>query len=163
MERQSRQAQSRGMGTRRATRREDLQTEFQSSLHIPQHEIPDGMTYAWVRAAWFNQPDNSNASKKMRAGWEPVKRDAHPTLFGALNIPGVVQTNESYIVEGGLVLCQMPTKRYKARRQELEREARHVMDGVAGLEGINAPTFNNSSKAMIERETRTEHAEFQDE
>lgn len=158
---QSRQAQSRAAGERKAGRRKELQVDFQSTLHIPEHEIPDGMTYAWVRAAWFEKPDNTNVSKKMRAGWEPVKRDAHPSLFGALNIPGIVQTNETYITEGGLVLCQMPTHKFKQRKAALAAESAKVMNGVQGLDMVGAPTFDNSSRVQIERVS--EQPEFQDD
>lgn len=163
MERQSRQAQSRAAGTRRAGRREDLQAIFQSPLHIPEHNIPDGMTYAWVRAAWLNQPDNNNVSKKVRAGWNPVPRSRHPDLYPVIDIPGVAKTNEEVIAEGGLILCEMPTKAFKRRREALEAENRRIIDGVTGLDGVNAPTFNNSSKAQIEREIRHDTPEFQDE
>lgn len=161
MARQSRQAQSRAYESRRANHRPELQTSFQSSLHIPQHEIPDGMTYAWVRAAWFDKPDNSHVSAKIRGGWQPVLRSQHPNLYGAINIPGVTQTNETHIVEGGLILCQMPTKDFKKRRAQLDAENRAVMEGVQGLDAIGAPTFNNSSRTQIERVS--EEPEFQDD
>jgi len=162
MPRQSRQAQSRGAETRRANHRESLQSVFQSTLHIPQHVIPNGMTYAWVRSASMNQPDNTHISKKIRAGWSPVPRDRHPDMFPMINISGVMQSNETIIAEGGLILCEMPTKDFRRRREELESENRVVMEGIAwqqeGLGG--APTFNNSGRVQFERVT--DKPEFQD-
>lgn len=164
MARQSRQAQARATETRKASHRPELQSVFESTLHIPEHIIPDGMTYAWVRAAWLNQPDNTNVSNKIRAGWKPVPRDRHIDQFPIIDIPGVAQSNVSVIAEGGLILCEMPTRDFKRRRAELDAKNRDVMEGIAwqqqGLGG--APTFDNSSKVQIERRI-TERAEFQDE
>jgi len=166
MARQSRQAQTRAVESRRNNQRPEHQSVFQSTLHIPKHVIPDGMTYAWVRAAWMDRPDNNNVSAKIRGGWSPVPRDRHADMFPIIDIPGVTQSNAAVIAEGGLILCEMPTKKFLARRKEIESQNNEIMNGIAwqtdggGFQG--APTFNDSSRVVIERQIR-DAPEFQDE
>jgi hypothetical protein len=156
--RSSRGKETRNAESRTAEKREVHKAHWKSKLDIPKHVIPKGMTYSWVRVATLNQPDGSNWQSKMNSGWRPVPRDRHPDLFPSIPIPGV-QTNDTVINVGDLILCEMSTRDVLAAKRERERDTIEQVQSIQwALDGQQAaPTFNESSRVEVEQVV----AEFQ--
>jgi hypothetical protein len=113
----------------RSTR--DLKSRDKSAraVYVPPSNLPDptpepGWVYHWVGTHILGQANPTNVSQKMREGWEPVKATDHPELM----LMGNEKTGNVEI--GGLMLCKMPTERFRARQEYYNRQAQGQMDSV---------------------------------
>jgi hypothetical protein len=91
---------------------------------LPEPDKQPGYEYRWVRVASMGQSDAKNVSSKMREGWEPVKAVDHPELM----LMGSEKTGNVEI--GGLMLCKMPTERFRSRQDYYNNQAQGQMDSV---------------------------------
>jgi len=155
-----RRTQTRAAASRKADMRTMPKPHYQSRLHVPQHAVPTGMTYAWVRVATRNEPDPTNWQNKSIGGWKPVPRERHIELFPYVPVAGLEQ-NAEIINVGDLILCEKPTAEVQNDRKQQERETRETLESIEWtLDGpAAAPTFNESSRVQVERVV----AEFQDD
>ncbi len=109
----------------------DLKSRDKSAraVYVPPSNLPDptpepGWTYHWVGTHILGQANPTNVSQKMREGWEPVKAVDHPELM-------LVGNDKTGNVEiGGLMLCKMPTERFRARQEYYNKQAQGQMDSV---------------------------------
>ncbi len=81
--------------------------------YVPPSTLPDpdpepGMVFRWIATAVMGKLDPTNASKRLREGWVPVKAVDHPELQVAADASGNVEI-------GGLMLCKMPAAKAKQR------------------------------------------------
>ncbi len=154
----TRAAESREAVSRKSNKRPMPKPHWQSKLYIPQHVIPAGMTYKWVRVATLNQADGNNWQNNMIAGWKPVPRDRHVDLFPFIPIPGLAQ-EETYINVGSLILCERPSHEVAEDKAARERDTMEQVQSINWtLDGPNAaPVVNESEPVRIERAV----AEFQ--
>lgn len=113
-----------------------------SALPTPAPD-PD-WAYRWVAIAINATPDQTNASKRFREGWVPVRAEDYPELGLAANAGGNVEV-------GGLLLCKMPKERAKARDRFYQQQ------NAAQMESVDS-TFlrNNDSRMPLFAEKRTE-------
>ena len=109
----------------------DLKSREKSAraVYVPPSNLPDptpepGYVYHWVATAILGQANPTNVSQKMREGWVPVKAEDHPELM----LLGNEKTGNVEI--GGLMLCKMPTERYRARQDYFNSMAQGQMDSV---------------------------------
>lgn len=109
----------------------DLKSREKSAraVYVPPSNLPDptpepGYVYHWVATAILGQANPTNVSQKMREGWVPVKAEDHPELM----LLGNEKTGNVEI--GGLMLCKMPTERYRARQDYFNGMAQGQMDSV---------------------------------
>jgi hypothetical protein len=110
-----------------------------SPLHIPEHEIPDGMEYSWVRETVVGQYDEGNVTDKTRLGWRPVPADRHPSAASGAHFPGMKPTTEqaNIVRYRGLVLCERPAYIGEAIRNARMREQIEIMQSTPGMEGLD--------------------------
>jgi len=109
----------------------DLKSREKSarSVYTPPSNLPDttpepGWIYNWVGTHILGQSIPTNVSQKMREGWEPVKAVDHPELM----LAGSEKTGNVEI--GGLMLCKMPTERFRSRQDYYNNQAQGQMDSV---------------------------------
>ena len=109
----------------------DLKSREKSAraVYVPPSNLPDptpepGWVYHWVATHILGQSNPTNVSQKMREGWVPVKAEDHPELM----LLGNEKTGNVEI--GGLMLCKMPTERYRARQDYFNNMAQGQMDSV---------------------------------
>jgi hypothetical protein len=87
-------------------------------LHIPEEEIPAGLTYEWKRWSVSGQVDPFYIADMRSQGWEPVNPKNHPNWLP----PGY---NEPHIIKGGCILMERP--------EELTLEAKRELDALAKM------------------------------
>jgi hypothetical protein len=109
----------------------DLKSRDKSAraVYVPPSNLPDptpepGWTYHWVATHILGQSNPTNVSQKMREGWMPVKAEDHPELM----LMGNEKTGNVEI--GGLMLCKMPTEKYRARQEYFNNLAQGQMESV---------------------------------
>ena len=109
----------------------DLKSREKSAraVYVPPSNLPDptpepGWVYHWAATHILGQANPTNVSQKMREGWVPVKAEDHPELM----LLGNEKTGNVEI--GGLMLCKMPTERYRARQDYFNSMAQGQMDSV---------------------------------
>lgn len=98
-------------------------------VYTPPSSLPDptpepGYVYRWIATHVLGEALNTNVSKKMREGWEPVKAVDHPELM----LQGNEKTGNVEI--GGLMLCKMSREMAQARDEYFARQAQAQMDSV---------------------------------
>ncbi len=140
---------SRAAESRKADLREMPTAGYESALYIPQAIVPHGFTYRWIRLSTLNEPDHGNWSKRTRQGWKPVPRERHIDIYPYIPMPGH-NTESNAIINGGLILCEIPTHILKAAKRHQEQETADQMNSIAWTtEGLNgAPTINESGRAQ---------------
>lgn len=127
-----------------------------SILHIPEHLVPEGMRFRWVRVEAGNAPDNLNWSKMARKGWKPVMRENFPELdemFPGAAIPGAADASGGAIIMGGLCLCMRDARLVERDRKKQEQETRDALRTVETyVEGGNSmfPRFNQSGPLEVQ-------------
>ena len=48
---------------------------------LPNPDPRDGWVHRWIRTSVLGESDNTNVSKMMREGWQPVKAEDYPELL----------------------------------------------------------------------------------
>lgn len=96
--------------------------------YVPPSTLPtptpqDGWIFRWVGISVLGHANPSNASSRMREGWEPVKAEDHPELMLPANKNGLVEV-------GGLLLCKAPEEMGKARAAYYRKQANEQLTSV---------------------------------
>lgn len=92
-----------------------------STLPMPKEQ--DGWVFRWIGIAVLGHANPSNASQRMREGWEPVPAADVPELMLPANKQGNVEV-------GGLLLCKAPREMVEARNAYYRKQASMQMDSV---------------------------------
>ncbi len=113
------------------------QMETRSYEFIPPSVLPvpkprPGIAFRWIRIETLGVADKPNVSMRFREGWEPVRAEDHPELMvlPSKNTGYMESTFKGTIEISGLLLCQMPEERAKARQRHYEEVARRQMEAV---------------------------------
>jgi hypothetical protein len=83
---------------------------------IPEHIMPDGMKYQWVRYEVFGQPDNRRVAEMEQRGWLSVPADRHDGLFMTPGTKGPTLLD-------GMILMEIPDRVLKAKRYHAAKVA----------------------------------------
>ena len=94
---------------------------------LPTPDPQDGYVFRWIRTQMRGVEDNSNVSRKLREGWEPVKLEDHPELK---LVPDIDTRFDGMAVSGGLMLCKIVEEADKAHRAYLREETENQMESV---------------------------------
>ena len=115
-----------GIDTRESGER---QKNWEPASILPDPEPQDGWVFRWVRTAMVGQVDNTNASKRFREGWEPVRAEDHPELQ-IMSDHGSEWAAKGGIEVGGLLLCKAPEEFVQQRQEYYSKRARDQMQAV---------------------------------
>lgn len=88
-----------------------------------------GYVQRWVRAAFRSDGDNLNWSQKLREGWQP--RDPNTIPDVASYFPVKEHSVGSVVQVGGLILCEMPEARVRAREKAIRAATDRQMESVS--------------------------------
>ncbi len=116
--RPNRSTETRASEARINERREMPQSRHIGKLHVPEDEIPPGMTYSWVDVGMLT-PNVQRANEQAAKGWVPVPRSRHPRFRGGASlIPGFAESDPyaPFIKVGASLLCERP-------KDDVEQEA----------------------------------------
>lgn len=98
---------------------------------LPQPNPRQGWAHRWIRISLMGQNDPTNASAKMREGWEPVRAEDYPELMYLPTNTGATNARFKDNVEiGGLVLCKAPEKLVKERAAFYAKQTQAQSDAV---------------------------------
>lgn len=111
----------REQGSREATERPKM---WQPPQTLPSPNPVDGIVFRWIRTSLMGQNDPTNASAKMREGWEPCKATDHPELALTAASPN------GNIEIGGLMLCRTSKEIMDQRDAYYRRSADSQMAAV---------------------------------
>ncbi len=128
-----RAARSRDVSREYDTRQMEARTEeFIPPSVLPVPKPRPGIVFRWVRVETQGVADKPNVSMRFREGWEPVRADDHPELMvlPSKNSGFMESTFKGTVEIAGLILCQMPEERAKARQRHYEKVARQQMEAV---------------------------------
>jgi len=112
----ARTAQMRGDGIRSATVTEPARgrryrgAEMPNEFHIPEEDVPDGMSYQWNNYTVFGMQNPQYDSYMAMQGWTPVPADRHPHL--------VPVGHKGHIVVKGQILMERPVEYTREALQE---------------------------------------------
>lgn len=117
--------------------------------YVPPSALPEpapepGWSFRWVAVAVNAMPDQTNASKRFREGWVPVRAEDYPELGIAANSHGNVEV-------GGLILCKMPREKTDAR------DRYYAQQNAMQMESVDSTYMrNNDSRMPLFSEKRSE-------
>jgi hypothetical protein len=122
---------SREYGTREAdTRAQD----WAPASGLPDPDPEPGYEHRWIRISTNNEADASNASSKLREGWEPVTIEQQPKYRYSVELDRRFSNpnkNEEGNVEiGGLLLCKIPTHMFEQRTKHFSAMTQRQMEAV---------------------------------
>ena len=88
---------------------------------------PEGYIYRWLRESMVGQEDKANMSKRIREGWEPVRKDEYPDY----EAPTIDDGRYAGVIgQGGLMLCRMPEQTARERNEYYGGRTREQMTAV---------------------------------
>jgi hypothetical protein len=134
----------------------EMKPQFNMDYKDPLHIIaPEGWTYMWVRIGFRDGPDSNRETEMMAKGWTPVPADRHPEKM-TKNLLGQTQEH-NFIVDRGLLLCEMPTVFVEMERDKLNKHNIELMRSMPGLNnnllGNKAmPVTTKGSELKVRRE-----------
>ena len=94
---------------------------------LPNPDHRDGWVHRWIRTSVLGESDNTNVSKMMREGWQPVKAEDYPELQLQSDVGSRFAGN---IEVGGLLLCRAPKEKMEQRDQYFQQMAENQMQSV---------------------------------
>ena len=94
---------------------------------LPNPDPRDGWVHRWIRTSVLGESDNTNVSKMMREGWQPVKAEDYPEMLLESDIGSRFEGN---IEVGGLLLCRAPKERMEQRNEYFKNMAENQMESV---------------------------------
>jgi hypothetical protein len=94
---------------------------------LPDPDPRDGWVHRWIRTSVLGESDNTNVSKMMREGWQPVKAEDYPELLLESDIGSRFAGN---IEVGGLLLCRAPKEKMEQRDKYFQDMAENQMQSV---------------------------------
>lgn len=135
--RQQRVKQTRRAEQRMSQLRPVMHMTYDDPLHIPEHLIPPGWTYYWVRESIRagGEPDTGRVTEMRRKGWEPVPADRHPELHYQ-DFFGRDSHLTGYITHKGLILCERPTEMNEIEQKKYQDHNYKIMGSMPGLENF---------------------------
>jgi hypothetical protein len=117
-------------------------------MNIPPHLIPPGWRYYWVRVDKNGEPDDSNWSEALQAGWTPVPHDQHPDLYFQQDTGPQKERYKQCIYVKGSVLCERPEQ---LTLEHMKRVARAEYEAVHGLKAVQGGgTLGNSHTPLLQ-------------
>ena len=96
---------------------------------LPDPEPQDGWVFRWIRTSMVGQVDNTNASKRFREGWEPVRAEDHPELQ-IMSDHNSDWGKKGAVEVGGLLLCKAPEELVRGRQEYYAKRAQDQMQAV---------------------------------
>ncbi len=108
------------------------QEDTGDKFHVPQHMIPDGMVYQWVRTEVYGKPDVQNIARMQQKGWQGVPSDRHAGRWLPVEHKGP-------IIVDGLMLMELPEPLHKAKMRLAEREAKGAIYSLKEQLGTAPP------------------------
>lgn len=101
---------------RKRTRRRHASVN-ENKFHIPEEEIPEGLSYEWKRWSVSGQHDPFYIASMREQGWEPVPPKRHPNWVP----PGY---NEPSIIKDGMILMDRPMELTLDAKKEIRQLSR---------------------------------------
>ena len=117
---------------------------------IPPQSLPEpnprpGWVHRWIRTSLMGQNDPTNASAKMREGWEPVRAEDYPELMFTPNTNPANPRFKDNVEIGGLVLCKAPEELMKQRAafyaKQTQAQAEAVDNNLMRQNDARMPLF----------------------
>ncbi len=105
-------------------------------LDFPEHLVPEGYTYQWIRESVYNQEDRANLVSRGRNGWRAVPQDRHP---------------DRVLRHEGLILMEAPTMFVEAARKDERDRARR--EKTTSLPGMQLPSGFDQNHARAQQST----------
>jgi|TARA_R110000787_G_scaffold133891_5_gene246334 hypothetical protein len=118
--------QPRGTDTRETSVRKKA---WEPAAILPDPTPQDGWVFRWVRTSMIGQPDNTNASKRFREGWEPVRAEDHPELQ-IISDHNSDWSRKGCLEVGGLLLCKASQESVSDRDAYYSKRAKDQMQAV---------------------------------
>lgn len=84
--------------------------EAEDKYAIPEHMVPDGMAYQWVRCEVFGKPDFNRPAEMEQKGWRTVPASRHPGRYMAADQVGPIELD-------GMRLYEMPRRVVRLKRE----------------------------------------------
>ena len=94
---------------------------------LPDPDPRDGWVHRWIRTSTLGESDNTNVSRMMREGWQPVKSEDYPELQLQSDVGSRFVGN---IEVGGLLLCRAPKEKMAQRNDYYQSMAENQMQSV---------------------------------
>ncbi len=94
---------------------------------LPDPDPRDGWVHRWIRTSTLGESDNTNVSRMMREGWQPVKSEDYPELQLQSDVGSRFVGN---IEVGGLLLCRAPKEKMDQRNDYYQSMAENQMQSV---------------------------------
>ena len=94
---------------------------------LPNPDPRDGWVHRLIRTSVLGESDNTNVSKMMREGWQPVKAEDYPELQLQSDVGSRFAGN---IEVGGLLLCRAPKEKMEQRDAYFQNMAENQMQSV---------------------------------
>jgi len=106
-----------------AARDKTARYEYKPASVLPDPTPVPGVAFRYIMTHILGVADATNASRKFRDGWEPVKAVDHPEL----QVPGDKNGN---VEIGGLILCSMPEEKLEAQTRYFANLNKQQMESV---------------------------------
>jgi hypothetical protein len=139
---------------RLAREAESRQTEQRITTWRPPETLPSpvpqpGWVYRWIRTSIMGQADPTNASAKLREGWEPCKAEDHPELMLQADPNSRYKGN---VEIGGLLLCKAPEGLMKQRdafyRNQSDAQVTSVDNSFLRQSDSRMPLFSEKKSSV---------------
>ena len=88
---------------------------------------PEGYTYRWIRESMLGQEDRANVSRRLREGWELVRKDEYPDFEAPVIESGKY---EGIFGVGGLILARIPEETVAERTAYFAERSADQMQAV---------------------------------
>ena len=143
---------------RESRKEETRETESRTESWSPPTVLPDpdpqeGWVFRWVRTSLIGQADNTNVSKKLRSGWEPVKAEDHPEMMIQSDLDSRFG-GEGNIEVGGLLLCKMPAEKLQARgdyhREKSDRQIESIDNNYMREKDPRMPLLQSERSTKVD-------------
>lgn len=129
--------ESRTMETRVADRnfdeiRKNILMDAKSTLDLPEHMIPPGLVYQWIRETIHKTGENPDVNRMPtveRVGWRAVPSSRHPELAPR----DIFDRNphlRGYIYKDGLILCDRPKELHEIEMSKYNNDTQMALKHV---------------------------------
>lgn len=147
---------------RKPRTQEDRNAEMRAQPWHPVTTVPEvegrpGWAHHWVRVTVLGKPDNKNASKRFREGWEPCERKDYPEFELVLGDHGSSWEKRGGIEVGGLLLCKMSSKKVAERNAYFAKKS---SDQLQAVDSQLMGTHDSASNMQIMQPNRRTDTTF---
>jgi len=143
------------MSENRLAREAELRQNTQRNMTWrPPETLPSpvpqpGWVFRWIRTAVMGQADPTNASAKLREGWEPCKAEDHPELMLQADPNSRYKGN---VEIGGLLLCKAPENLMNQRdafyRSQADAQMTSVDNSLLRQSDPRMPLFSEKKSTV---------------